>query len=529
MRKIYLLSSLLLGLLGNAQNYTDGVFVVNEGWFGREGSINFIHSDNQISYRVYGTVNAGSSLGHTTSYGTIYGDKFYFVSKQNYLDKGGRLVVADAKTLQKIASIDNIGGGDGRSFVGVDANTAYIGTSTGIVLYDILGMEVRDIITGTGGGSTYQGQIGNMIRTSRYVFAVKQDHGIFVIDPETHTIKHTISGKYSSITQAKDGNVWAIENNKLYQINSTDFSVKEYHIPTTQYASSWGAWNAGSFTYSNTENALYWINSVSDWEMGKQIIKFDINTKTFNENFALVPEQEQTPYGAALRVNPTNGQLILTTIKSGWGTNSEKNWVHTYNTDGSLVDTKTLQDYYWFPSMPVFPDNHAPVINGNNEENISITEVTRINLSEVVSDVDNLQAGIVKNIKFISDTSIISAEINDKDELVITPLDKGYASVEVIFNSNGKMVEKTYNIDTTLLSVSNVEKTQLSIYPNPTSDYIHIKSNENIQEVQVLDISGKLVKTSVGNKVDIRPLNRGIYIVRIKTDKTIHTHKIMKQ
>lgn len=528
MRKIYLLSSLLLGLLGNAQNYTDGVFIVNEGWFGREGgSVNFIHSDNQISYRVYGDANGGSSLGNTTSYGTIYGDYFYFVSKQNDGDKGGRLVVADAKTLQKIASINDLIGKDGRSFVGVDHNVAYIGTSDGVVLYDIPTMQVKITIDGT------SGQIGNMIRTFQYVFAVKQNGGILVIDPENHTIKHTIVGDYASITQAKDGSVWAIGGNKLYNINPTSFSVKEYDIPTTQYFASWGAWNAGSFTYSNTENALYWINSVSAWEMGKQIIKFDINTKTFNEHFASVPGQEtqykQIPYGAALRINPINGRLILTTTESGWGTHYQKNWVHTYNTDGTLADTKTLQDHYWFPSMPVFPDNHAPVINGNNEENISITEVTRINLSEVVSDVDNLQAGIVKNIKFISDTSIISAEINDKDELVITPLDKGYASVEVIFNSNGKMVEKTYNIDTTLLSVSNVEKTQLSIYPNPTSDYIHIKSNENIQEVQILDISGKLVKTSVGNKVDIRPLNRGIYIVRIKTNKTIHTHKIMKQ
>lgn len=528
MRKIYLLSSLLLGLLGNAQNYTDGVFIVNEGWFGREGgSINFIHSDNQISYRVYGTLNAGSSLGNTTSYGTIYGDKFYFVSKQNYLDKGGRLVVADAKTLQKIASIDNVGGGDGRSFVGVDHNTAYIGTSNGVVIYDIPTMQVRGAINGT------NGEIGNMIRTSQYVFAVKQNGGILVIDPKNHSVKHTISGNYGSIVQAKDSSIWAINENKLYEIYSTDFSVKEYNIPTTKYITSWGAWNSGSFTYSNTENALYWINSVSEWEVGNKIIKFDINTKNFNENFASVPAQDvqykQVPYGAALRINPINGQLILTTTESGWGTHYQKNWVHTYNTGGSLIHTQTLRDHYWFPSLPVFPDNHAPAINGANEETLSINTTTHISLAQVASDMDNLQGGIVKNIKFISDNSKISAEINDKDELVITPLAKGNSSVGVVFNSNGKLVEKTYHIDTNTLSIANAQKTKIDIYPNPTSDFINIKTDESIQEVQMWDISGKLVKTSLGNKLDIRHLSQGIYIIRIKTDKTIHTHKVMKK
>ncbi|MEZ0131454.1 DUF5074 domain-containing protein, partial [Flavobacterium sp. LBUM151] len=320
------------------------------------------------------------AFGATTQNGTIYGDKFYFASKQakdggdTKYTPGGRLVVANAQTMERIAKFDIIGG-DGRSFLGVNETTGYIGASNGIYLFDIANMKVGSLITGTNGG-----QIGNMIRTSQYVFAVKQTTGILVIDPNTNTVIKTITGAFDSIVQAKDGSIWAAQNQKLINIDATTFELTQYAIPTTKYLAVWGAWNAGSFTYSNQQNALYWINSVNASNPGKQIVKFDIDTKTFNENFAAIPGQtgtyKQIAYGAALRIDPVSDHLILNTTESGFGSHFQKNWVHTFDNTGSLIDTKTLDDYYWFPAVTVFPDNFSPVVNATLPSEVSVSGVT---------------------------------------------------------------------------------------------------------------------------------------------------------
>jgi hypothetical protein len=213
-------------------------------------------------------------LGLLHPHGTIYGDKFYFVSKQaadggdTQYTPGGRLVVANAKTLQKIATFNTIGTADGRSFLGVNEHKGYIGTSKGIYLFDIDNLQIGGLINGTG-----TAQIGNMIRTSKYVFAVNQTAGIQVIDPNTDAIINTIAGSFHSIVQAKDGSIWAIQSQKLANIDPATFAVQYYNIPTSTYSGSWGAWNAGSFTASNTENTLYWMKA------GNQIAKFDVTEK----------------------------------------------------------------------------------------------------------------------------------------------------------------------------------------------------------------------------------------------------------
>ena len=522
-------------------DFTKGYFIVNEDWFGHiNGSVNFVDTNGNINYRVYSEANNNNTFGATTQYGTIYGDKFYFVSKQaadggdTQYTPGGRLVIADALTMKKIAGFDNIGGGDGRSFVGVDEKTGYIGASNGVFLFDIANMKVGSLIAGTGGGSQYLGQIGNMIRTSQYVFAVKQSAGILVIDPKTNTVVKTISGAFHSVTQAKDGSVWGIQNKKIIAIDPLTFATTEYAIPTTQYLGSWGAWNAGSFTYSNKQNALYWMNSVNSFTSGAQIIKFDVATKTFNESFATLPGQtgtyKQIPYGAALRIDPVSDQIIVNTTESGFGAHYQKNWIHTFDNTGKLIDTKVLNDYYWFPAMTVFPDNAAPVVNAILPSQVSVLSPTIIDLKTVVSDEDNISLAIVKTIKSNSDENIVLAEINANEELVLTPKNAGTATVVVSFNSNGKVVEKSILVNTSTLGRDEFTKVHLSIYPNPVSDYLNISSEEQIIDVVIYDVNGRTLNTRINNnQIDVSNFAKGFYIINIATDKAKYTQKFIKR
>lgn len=511
-------------------NFTDGFFMVNEEWFGHtNGSVNFIGNNGQIDYRVYSTVNNNHAFGATTQFGTIYGDKFYFVSKQaadggdTQYTPGGRLVVANAQTMQKIATFNTIGGADGRSFLGVNEHKGYIGTSNGVYLFDIDNLQVGSVIAGTAtsGGGQYSGQIGNMIRSSQYVFAVKQSEGILIIDPKSDTLIHTIAGSFNSIVQAKDGSIWAIQDQTLINIHPTTFATQSYNIPTTQYSDSWGAWNAGSFTASNTENVLYWIKAGSGWDPGKQIVKFDVTTKAFNENFITIPGQtstyKQIPYGAALRVNPVTGALILNTTESGYGAHFQKNWIHTFDSNGNLTDTKTLIDYYWFPSLAVFPDNTAPVISSAFPSQVTATNVTTIDLKTIISDDDNAIAAIVKTVKSNNNSSVVSATINVNDELILTPLATGTADIVISFNSNGKVVEKTLTVNSiaSTLTTVDVKKLEFSIYPNPVTDVLYIKTQEKVINVSIYDASGKFINVQLNNgQINVNMLPKGMYIIK---------------
>ncbi|WDF48590.1 DUF5074 domain-containing protein [Chryseobacterium sp. KACC 21268] len=524
-------------------DFTKGYFMVNEEWFGHtNGSVNFVGENDQIYYRVYSEKNNNQAFGATTQFGTIYGDKFYFISKQaadggdTQYTPGGRLVIANATTMEKIASFDNIGGGDGRSFVGVTDKLGYIGASNGIYTFDIENLQVGTLITGTGGGSQYAGQIGNMVRTSQYVYAVKQSAGILIIDPKTNTVIKTISGAYHSVVQAKDGSVWAIQNQKLINIDPKTFATTEFALSTsTQYLGSWGAWNAGSFTYSSQQNALYWMNSVNAFTSGAKIIKFDVTSKTLVDNFITIPGQEgtykQIPYGAALRVDPVSDRLILNTTESGYGAHYQKNWIHTYDNTGALLNTKILNDYYWFPAVTVFPDNTLPVVASSFPTETTLSGVTKIDLKTVVSDADNLSSAIVKSIKSNSNSTAISAEVNADDELVLTPQSAGTANLVISFNSNGKVVEKTLTvISSSLAATADVKKLELSIYPNPTTEILNVKTSDKVLEVFIFDSSGKVVNSKIVNgQMNVSQLQKGDYILKVVTEKAVYQEKFIKK
>ncbi|AZB01130.1 DUF5074 domain-containing protein [Chryseobacterium joostei] len=526
----------------SSTNFTNGFFMVNEEWYGHtNGSVNFIDNNGQITNRVYSNANNNHAFGATTQFGTIYGDKFYFVSKQAadagdaQYTPGGRLVIANAQTMQKIAGFNDIGGGDGRSFLGVNEHKGYIGASNGIFLFNIDNLQVGSLITGTGGGSQYAGQIGNMIRTSKYVFAVKQGAGILVIDPNTDTLVNTIAGPFISIAQAKDGSVWAIQKQKLANINPATLAVQYYNIPTTTYSDSWGAWNAGSFTASNTENTLYWIKGGSGFVAGNQIVKFDVTTKGFNEAFITLPGQtgtyKQIPYGAALRVNPSTGNLILNTTESGFGAHFQKNWIHTFDATGNLINTRTLDDYYWFPSLAVFPDNTAPTVSNTFPTQLTASSATSIDLKTMVSDEDSFGSSIIKSVKSNSNPTVVSAEINANEELVITPITSGTANIVISFNSNGKVIDKTLTVNSNAatLATAEVKKLEFGIYPNPVTDILYIKTQEKVINIAIYDASGKLVNTQFSNgQVNVSMLPKGMYMLKAVTDKAVYQQKLIK-
>lgn len=70
------------------------------------------------------------------------------------------------------------------------------------------------------------------------------------------------------------------------------------------------------------------------------------------------------------------------------------------------------------------------------------------------------------------------------------------------------------------LSNENFELTNVSIYPNPASNSIHIQGIDNIQTVEIHSILGKKMQVSIFNsQIDISRLKSGVYFLKVTDDQ----------
>jgi uncharacterized delta-60 repeat protein len=152
------------------------------------------------------------------------------------------------------------------------------------------------------------------------------------------------------------------------------------------------------------------------------------------------------------------------------------------------------------------------------------------------------------------DTYLINRiyRLNENGSLDLTFI-QGYGADNVVRTSNiqtdGKILIggkfTTYN-NIQSIAVSRLDGLNLSIsqdqlleddfkcYPNPTNSTVNIlTTNEIINQINVYDMFGRLLKTqsgsSVNEKIDIQNFPNALYIVEINTDKGNKTVKIIKQ
>lgn len=88
----------------------------------------------------------------------------------------------------------------------------------------------------------------------------------------------------------------------------------------------------------------------------------------------------------------------------------------------------------------------------------------------------------------------------------------------------------TFSVVRPALAVSDANKAKISIYPNPTKDYLKVNSNSKITGVEIFDISGKKVKAELKDgAVDVQNLAKGSYVIKITDGSGATTQKFIKE
>lgn len=86
--------------------------------------------------------------------------------------------------------------------------------------------------------------------------------------------------------------------------------------------------------------------------------------------------------------------------------------------------------------------------------------------------------------------------------------------------------------DSTLGLSESEERNIISIYPNPTTDYLYIESDLDIKDIQISDLNGRVINNLEfqDNKINLASLQTGIYFAKISDiNGKILTKKIVKK
>lgn len=441
-------------------DYTKGVFMVNEDWYGNNNSTtNYLTRDGKFVY------NNTTEIGATACFGAAWGNRYYIIAKQakdgGAKVEGGRITICDANSMRIIKQIENIGekGKDGRSFCGVDEHKAYVSTSRGIYTLNLDELTVGAAVKNADGGDAELEECGNMVRLGDYVYATEYGNSLRIIDCNTDRIAATITAKVYSITMSKDGQLWVSTNKGISRVNTESRQLEDITLPSgiSAPANSSFAWASDGLCASLQNNVIYWT-SASGWNP-TTIFKYDIDNNEFAKVVDLTNDANKwVMYSTSnLRVDPVADNLYVSLFKS-WG--SKDYAVRIYDNKGTQLNEYELtQKNYWFPGMFVFPDVEDPIAGKIEAVNVEENKDVVVDLAKVCSDADNFQAAIVKTVKSVADNNVATATVKN-GKLVVTGVKAGNTTVTLNFCSNG--ISTTATVNVTVTQATGITGTQTS-------------------------------------------------------------------
>ena len=120
---------------------------------------------------------------------------------------------------------------------------------------------------------------------------------------------------------------------------------------------------------------------------------------------------------------------------------------------------------------------------------------------------------------------------NENEQAFRVPLDDFYA---VVLEKDG-CIDTSQCVLVLLTGVEDVTADAISVYPNPTANNVTVKLNHasKRRDVLVYNVANQLVGHALlnaQNEVTVQlPEAPGMYIIRVVTDGSSHTIKVLKQ
>jgi hypothetical protein len=211
------------------------------------------------------------------------------------------------------------------------------------------------------------------------------------------------------------------------------------------------------------------------------------------------------------------------------------------NCDNIIDSGRATDSFYVLPAMPVTQAILPAGITEQDSVKIAIMVNTRnpakrISLAHNISQNEILISGCFAKMQTAALPQIFH------DTLTIGKLPKGkYRSQVAVFYSEGDtnicdiIVDVTQVSDSFTVSagvlIDDTQKTRLFIYPNPASDHVTISLPDGlrIEQMILLDVSGRVVNKSNDARLAIEELPAGLYNLQVQTNKGRFVQKLQKE
>jgi hypothetical protein len=275
---------------------------------------------------------------------------------------------------------------------------------------------------------------------------------------------------------------------------------------------SWEINSKSTYTYNSNDilTEIYLYNYLNQWIFDKRLnYTFDANGKItevfiyeWDDNFNTWDSWKKKSY-----LYNTNNQLIET-IEYDWDNAQwleEINNIYTYNTQGALEEKIML------------------MFDGSNWVNEYKTEM--LNYNYTFSFEQLALPNDYTDFFNLNDDSLL---------FIYMPINGNFYVWDDNINDwgNDYLYLDFYFSPLNTGSIDKNDTLNFIVFPNPVDETLHISTNSAEGfKATVYDISGNIVKTIATNdnttSVDVSNWAKGIYFVKIQSDKGIHTHKII--
>jgi hypothetical protein len=211
-----------------------------------------------------------------------------------------------------------------------------------------------------------------------------------------------------------------------------------------------------------------------------------------------------------------NGEIQ---IQGQGGTGNYTYWMNQQNT--SSLNTNLTSGIY---SIYITDANNC----SSQSLNVTINEPTSLTATlSSTPQVTSLDGTASVNVS--GGTAPYTYEWNDgnnQTEVMAVYLNSGWYSV-VVTDANGCQLTDSVFVDSNV-GLTEGKSQYILIYPNPTSEMLFF--NVTAEKVEILDLNGRIVKSLVSsNKMDVRALSAGNYLLKIFSNDGISTHRFVKE
>ncbi len=116
------------------------------------------------------------------------------------------------------------------------------------------------------------------------------------------------------------------------------------------------------------------------------------------------------------------------------------------------------------------------------------------------------------NIYFNEHTNFYFSGVNSPGTFTYTLQTISGEDQLVVTNPSGDQAYYTKNT----LSVDDVISNTIRIYPNPVSDFLTVKINQDeIKSIKVFSLLGKQILQTKSNRIDMRNVSKSVYLLQI--------------